>query len=141
MFALKLPSQIKAGAAETVHQEKKARGELVEIVDPTAHLAWNRNKGGPVWGPKPAAQGDVQQANPAPDSPGYGPGDRQGGKGWNAPPTLGAMDPEKVSPRPSIDRCADTGSVMMGSARANAVGLMIVAPSPRCPAERQRGAA
>ena len=65
MFSLKLPSQVKAGAAETLHSEKKARGELVEIVDPTAHLAWKRNKGGPVWGAKGAGT-DAQQANPAP---------------------------------------------------------------------------
>ena len=80
MFALRLPSQIKDGAAEILHSEKKARGELVEIVDATAHLPWKQNKGGPVWGPK-APGSDAQQANPAPDSPGSGPGDKAGKKG------------------------------------------------------------
>ena len=102
MFALKLPSQIKKGAAETVHSEKKARGELVEIVDPTAHLPWRQNKGGPVWGSKGAAP-EAQQANPAPDSPpGAGPGDKPGAKaGWNAPASVPAcqLNPElKVGP-------------------------------------------
>jgi hypothetical protein len=96
MFSLKLPSQVKAGAAETLHSEKKARGELVEIVDPTAHLAWKRNKGGPVWGAK-GAPAEAQQANPPPESPGSGPGDKVGGPGWKAQPVmpaLGALDGE-----------------------------------------------
>ena len=94
MFALKLPSQIKAGAAETLHSEKKARGELTEIVDPTAHLAWKRNKGGPVWGTKGDAEG--QQANPTPLSPGVGPGDKVGTPGWGVKTVLPvvSLDPE-----------------------------------------------
>lgn len=97
MFALKLPSQIKAGAAEILHSEKKARGELVEIVDPTAHLPWRQNKGGPVWGSKGAGT-EAQQANPAPDSPSSGPGDKQSKPGWKvqqpAIPAIANLDPE-----------------------------------------------
>ena len=52
MFGLKLPSQLKKGAAEEEHSIKKARGELVVPLDPEAGLVWKKNKGGPVWGVK-----------------------------------------------------------------------------------------
>jgi len=109
MFVLKLPSQVKPGAAETLHSEKKARGELVEIVDPTAHLPWRQNKGGPVWGSKGAAATEAQQANPAPDSPPVVPGDKPGKPGWNvaAPVPACPLDPElKVNSAPSAVPCA-----------------------------------
>ena len=73
-----------------MHSEKKARGELVEVVDPTAHLAWKRNKGGPVWGTKGAAT-DAQQANPAPESPSSGPGDKAGKPGCRMQPAMPAI--------------------------------------------------
>ena len=80
-----------------MHSEKKARGELAEIVDPTAHLAWNRNKGGPVWGQRQVAT-EKQQANPAPESPGSGPGDKPGKPGWKVQaevPVIASLDPEQ----------------------------------------------
>ena len=52
MFGLKLPSELKKGAAEEEHSIKKARGELRVPLDPEAGLAWKKNKGGPVWGVK-----------------------------------------------------------------------------------------
>jgi len=120
MFALKLPSQIKAGAAETLHSEKKARGELVEIVDPTAHLAWKRNKGGPVWGPKGDAEG--QQANPTPLSPSSGPGDKAGKPGWGVKTAvpIASLDPElKAQENPSPAK--KTGPAWGGAGVAPAV--------------------
>lgn len=107
MFALKLPSQIKAGAAETLHSEKKARGELTEIVDPTAHLAWKRNKGGPVWGTKGDAEG--QQANPTPLSPGVGPGDKVGTPGWGVKTVLPVVS---VDPELKVRRLCDRRVVL-----------------------------
>ena len=44
MFGLKLPSQLKKGAAEEEHSIKKARGELVVPLDPEAGLVWKKNK-------------------------------------------------------------------------------------------------
>jgi hypothetical protein len=52
MFGLKLPSELKKGAAEEEHSIKKARGELRVPLDPEAGLVWKKNKGGPVWGVK-----------------------------------------------------------------------------------------
>jgi hypothetical protein len=52
MFGLKLPSELKKGAAEEEHSIKKARGELLVPLDPEAGLVWKKNKGGPVWGVK-----------------------------------------------------------------------------------------
>jgi hypothetical protein len=61
MFGLKLPSQLKKGAAEIEHTIKKERGEVGEVVEQGSHLAWKRNKGGPVWG---------VQGGPPPDQDG-----------------------------------------------------------------------
>ena len=54
MFGLKLPSELKKGAAEEEHSIKKARGEVLVPHDPEAGLVWKKNKGGPVWGVKEA---------------------------------------------------------------------------------------
>ena len=63
MFGLKLPSQLKKGAAEIEHTIKKERGEIGEVVEQGSHLAWKRNKGGPVWGvqgPPPDQDGKAE---------------------------------------------------------------------------------
>ena len=74
MFGLKLPSQIKAGAAEVVHGIKKANGEVDEY---EATPQWRRSKGAPVWGPQ---KGGPASTNPA--SPSAAPADKPG---WNDP--------------------------------------------------------
>ncbi|EKX51042.1 hypothetical protein GUITHDRAFT_150968, partial [Guillardia theta CCMP2712] len=106
-FGLKLPNQVKKGAAEIQHEEKKARGELVDYVDPTAHLPWKKNKGG-TWGVQSNAP---QQSNPPHSSPHAPPKDKSK-PAWNVeniqqPPQL-SLEDELAKENPTSPKAAPT---------------------------------
>eukprot|EP00960_Hanusia_phi_P002932 86907-Hanusia_phi.AAC.8 len=105
-LGLKLPNQVKKGAAEIQHEEKKARGELVDYVDPTAHLPWKKNKGG-TWGVHNAPQ----QSNPPNSSPHAPPKDKSK-PAWNVeniqqPPQL-SLEDELAKENPTSPKAAPT---------------------------------
>jgi hypothetical protein len=103
--AKRFPSSSKAGAAEVVHSQKKASGEVNETPQ------WRRSKGDPVWG--------------AAASPSVAPADKSGGTSPPAPTPLSITEPAKVRNSSHPEHDCNRGSSLHAARRSRPPRVLI----------------